>query len=198
MELVFETRDYLEKAWKLVERIEIDASPEDQFRGAMLYSTLNICDGMQVLVQQRNFVAANVLFRALFEYVFRAYWLNRVASVRQVERAIRDDRWPQTRLLHEQITDLNSVIDVLVGEKLKVQDILHSYIHGGSQNPLGQLGHEGHIEPNIPDSEVSYLLHVIQLGIYIAVSEMVFLSGSSEFEGELVELVEAVVGDQVT
>lgn len=191
--MVFDTRDFLEKAWEVVEKVRIDGARDNRFRGAMLYSALNICDAMQLLIQKRNFVSANILFRALFEYVFRAYWLNRQATSDQIALAIEEDDWPRTKFLHESIEGHSSEIDALVAEKLKVQDILHSYIHGGSQNPLGQFGSMGHIEPNIADSEVAYLLHVVQLSTYIIVAEMIYLSDSTELEADVAQMVEDLI-----
>ena len=73
MKIVFDTREYLEKVWNIAERISIDSHITTQFKGGMLYSALNICDAMQDLIQKRNFVSANILFRSLLEYVFRGY-----------------------------------------------------------------------------------------------------------------------------
>ncbi|WP_415893632.1 DUF6988 family protein [Neptuniibacter sp. PT8_73] len=192
MKIVFETREFIEKAWGIAESISIDGNAATQFKGAMFYSTLNICDAMQLLIHKRNFVSSNILFRSLLEYVFRAYWLSRVASENEISQAMADE-WPKTRNLHELIAGKNSIIDLLASEKLKIKGILNSYIHGGSQNPLGQLGNSGYIEPNIPDSEVSYLLHVILLSTYVTLSEMAHLSGADEIEAEIVKIVEELV-----
>lgn len=197
MKIVFDTREYLEKAWDIAERIGIDGNVTTQFKGAMFYSTLNICDAMQMLIQKRNFVSANILFRSLLEYVFRAYWLNRIATEDEIIQVMDEDKWPKTNNLHELITGMNSIIDLLATEKFKIRDILHSYIHGGTQNPLGQLGSSGYIEPNILDSEVSYLLYVIQLSTYVTLSEMAHLSGSDEIEEEIVKIVEELVGEKI-
>ncbi len=193
MKIVFDTREYIEKAWNIAEKISIDSEITTQFKGAMFYSILNICDAMQMLIQKRNFVSANILFRSLLEYVFRSYWLNRIADKNEIVLAMENDKWPKTKKIHELIAGKNSIIDIFASEKSKIQDILHSYIHGGSQNPLGQLGGSGHIEPNIPDSEASYLLHVIQLSIYVALSEMTHLSGSDKIEAEIVKIVEELL-----
>ncbi|MES9897482.1 MAG: DUF5677 domain-containing protein [Sedimenticola sp.] len=197
MKIVFDTREFLEKAWRIAEKISISSDVNTQFKGAMLYSTFNICDAMQILIQKKNFVSANILFRSLFEYVFRAYWLNRIACEEEVLQAMNDEKWPKTKSLHDLIAGKNSIIDVLASEKLKIQDILHSYIHGGSQNPLGQLGAGGYIEPHIPDSEVSYLLSMIQLNTYVILSEMAHLSGSTEIEAEIVQIMEELVGEKI-
>ncbi len=197
MKIVFDTRDFLEKAWGIAEKISISSDVNAQFKGAMLYSAFNICDAMQMLIQKKNFVSANILFRSLFEYIFRAYWLNRIASVEDVLQAMSEDKWPKTKALHDLIAGKNSIIDALVSEKSKIQDILHSYIHGGSQNPLGQLGADGHIEPNISDSEVSYLLSMIQLNAYVSLCEMAHLSGSDEIEAEIFQIMEALVDEKV-
>lgn len=195
MKIVFDTRDFLEKAWAIAEKTSISSDVNAQCKGAMLYSAFNIFDAM--LIQKKNFVSANILFRSLFEYVFRAYWLNRIASVEDVLQAMSEDKWPKTKALHDLIAGKNSIIDALVSEKSKIQDILHSYIHGGLQNPLGQLGADGHIEPNIPDSEVSYLLSMIQLNAYVSLCEMAHLSGSDEIEAEIVQIMEELVGEKV-
>lgn len=196
MKIVFDTREYLEKVWNIAERISIDSHITTQFKGGMLYSALNICDAMQDLIQKRNFVSANILFRSLLEYVFRGYWLSRVASEDEVAKAMNGDEWPKTKKLHESIAGENAVIDVLASEKLKIKNILDSYIHGGSKNPLGQLGNEGHIEPNIPDSEVSYLLYIIQLSAYVTLFEMAQLSESREIEHEIILIMEELVGER--
>jgi hypothetical protein len=197
MQIVFETREFLEKAWVIAEKVSISNDVNTQFKGAILYSTLNICDAMQVLIQKKNFVSANILFRPLFEYMFRAYWLNRIASEDDVLQAMNQEKWPKTKSLHDLIAGKNSIIDVLVSEKVKIQDILHSYIHGGSQNPLGQLGHKGFIEPNIPDSEVSYLLGMIQLSTFVALFEMAHLAEQPEIETEIIQIMEEMVGEKI-
>lgn len=159
----------------------------------MLYSTLNICDAMQLLIQKRNFVSANILFRAMFEYLFRAYWLNRVASDEEVIETIKEEKWPKTKKLHKLIAGKNPLIDLLASDKIKIQDILNSYIHGGAQNPLAQLGGGRHIEPNIPESEVMYLLTMVQLNTYVLLFEMAHLSGSDELETEIMKLINEVM-----
>ncbi len=193
MKKVFVTREHLEKAWSIAEKISIDGSAVTQFKGAMLYSTLNICDAMQLLIYKRNFVSANILFRSLFEYVFRCFWLNRFASEEEVELAMKEERWPNTKKLHGLLANQNAVIDLLVSEKIKIQDILHSYIHGGSQNPLGQLGNGAYIQPNIPESEVSYLLDIISISTYSILFEMAHLAKSDELKAEIM----GIVGDNV-
>ncbi|MEM5537260.1 hypothetical protein WNY58_12765 [Neptuniibacter pectenicola] len=189
MKKVFDTREHLEKAWSIAEKISIDGSAATQFKGAMLYSTLNICDAMQLLIYKRNFVSANILFRSLFEYVFRSFWLNRLASEEQVELAMKEEKWPKTKNLHKLLAGQNAVIDLLVSEKTKIQDILHSYIHGGSQNPLSQLGNGAYIQPNIPESEVSYLLDMISISTYSILFEMAHLAKSDELKAEIMEIV---------
>jgi hypothetical protein len=197
MKIVFDTREYIEKAWNIAERISIDDSVTTQFKGGMLYSALNICDAMQGLIQKRNFVSANILFRSLLEYVFRGYWLSNFATDDEVAKAMNADKWPDTKKLHEVIKGGNAIIDLLVSEKIKIKDILHSYIHGGSQNPLGQLGHKGFIEPNIPDSEVSYLLGMIQLSTFAALFEMAHLAEQPEIETEIIQIMEEMVGEKI-
>ncbi|MET0103365.1 MAG: hypothetical protein ABW078_16675 [Sedimenticola sp.] len=197
MHIVFNTRKYIDKAWNIAEKLSVGGDVSTQFKGAMLYSTLNICDAMQMLIQKRNFVSANILFRSLYEYVFRGYWLNRIADEHEIALAIEQEKWPKTKALHALIEGKNTIIDLLANEKTETQNILHSYIHGGSQNPLGQLGSGRYIEPNIPDSEVSYLLKVVQLSTYVALSEMMHLSGTDEFEAELVQIVEEVIGEKL-
>ena len=197
MNIVFDTREYLEKAWNITERISVDSQITTQFKGGMLYSALNICDAMQDLIQKRNFVSANILFRSLLEHVFRGYWLSRIASDDDVDKAMNEDRWPGTKKLHDLIKGENAVIDILASEKLKIKDILDSYIHGGSQNPLGQLGNKGYIEPNIPDSEVSYLLNIIKLSAYVTLFEMAHLSKSREIENEIMQIMKELVGEKI-
>jgi len=193
MKIVFDTKEYLEKAWDIAEQINIDGSIATKLKGAMLYSTLNICDAMQLLIQKSNFVSANILFRSMLEYLFRAYWLNRIASDEEVIETIKEDNWPKTKSLHQLISGKNQLIDLLAREKIKIQDILNSYTHGGAQNPLAQLGSGRHIEPNIPESEVTYLLTMVQLNIYIILFEMAHLSGSNELEIEIMKIMDEVM-----
>jgi hypothetical protein len=197
MKIVFDTQEQINKAWNIAEKVSINGGITIKFKGAMFYSTLNICDAMQVLIQKRNYVAANILLRSLLEYLFRSYWLNRVATENEIVLAINEDWWPKTKILHSLIAEKNSIIDLLASEKLKIQDILHSYVHGGSQNPLSQLGSSGFIEPNITDSEVTYLLNVVQLCTCVTLSEMAHLSDSDETEAEIVRMVKELIGERI-
>jgi hypothetical protein len=196
MKKVFDTRDQIDKAWVIAEKISIDGSIVSQFKGGMLYSTLNICDAMQLLIFKRNFVSANILFRSLFEYVFRGFWLNRIASDEEVILAMENDKWPKTKKIHELLAGQNAVIDLLSSEKTKIQDILHSYVHGGAQNPLGQLGDGPHIQPNIPESEVKYLLDMISINTYTTLFEMAHLAKSDELKNEIMKFVKELVDEK--
>lgn len=193
METVSHTRDYIEEIWNIAESIPIDADSKSQFIGAMLFSALNICDAMQLLIQRKNFVSVNVLLRSLFEYVFRAFWLNRVASEKEIEVAMLRDAWPKTIDLHNSIEDKNEFIDFLAKVKLENKDILHSYIHGGTQNPLGQLGNGNFITPNIPDSEILYLLKIIQVSAYLLLCESAHLSKEGDFLHEIDRIGDALI-----
>ena len=106
---------------------------------------------------------------------------------------IKEDKWPKTKCLHQLLSGKNQLIDLLAREKIKIQDILNSYTHGGAQNPLAQLGSGRHIEPNIPESEVTYLLTMVQLNIYIILFEMAHLSGSNELEIEIMKIMDEVM-----
>ncbi len=151
----------------------------------MLFSALNICDAMQLLIEKRNFVSTNILLRSLYEYIFRSFWLNRVAAFEDIQRCMKEDKWPATPALHTAIKCMNEIIDLLAAEKVKIQSILNSYIHGGSQNPLSQLGGDNYITPNIPDTEVIYLLQVVQLCSYVILCESIYLSNTNEFDSEV-------------
>lgn len=195
MKIVFDTREYLEEVWRLLERIPLAANPRSQYVGAMLFSAFNICDGMQLLIQKGNFVSSNILVRSLFEYVFRAFWLSRVATKEQAESSMKSDSWPKTLKLHKDIEGQNEIIDLLSSERMKVSEILHSYTHGGNQNPLSQLGNGGYITPNIPDQEVIYFLRVLQLSAFLVLSELIYLSGLKEFDSDLTRIGEKLVAD---
>ncbi len=136
MKIVFDTREYIEKAWNIAERISIDDSVTTQFKGGMLYSALNICDAMQGLIQKRNFVSANILFRSLLEYVFRGYWLSNFATDDEVAKAINADKSPYTKKLHEVIKGGNAILDPLVRDKTIINEIFHTYMHGTTKNAL--------------------------------------------------------------
>lgn len=151
----------------------------------MLFSALNICDAMQLLIEKRNFVSTNILLRSLYEYIFRSFWLNRVAAFEDIQHCMKEDKWPATPALHTAIKGMNEIIDLLAAEKVKIQSILNSYIHGGSQNPLSQLGDDNYITPNIPDTEVIYLLQVVQLCSYVILCESIYLSNTNEFDSEV-------------
>lgn len=195
MKIVFDTREYLEEAWHLIERIPLAADARNQYVGAMLFSAFNICDGMQLLIQKGNFVSSNILVRSLFEYVFRAFWLSRVATNEQAVSSMKLDSWPKTLKLHEDIKEKSGIIDLLCSERMKISKILHSYTHGGNQNPLSQMGNDGYITPNIPDQEVIYFLRVLQLSAFFVLSELIYLSGSKEFDGALTKIGEKLVED---
>lgn len=185
MKIIFDARDYLEKVWAISEKISFDGSANSQFIGSMLFSALNICDAMQLLIEKRNFVSTNILLRSLYEYIFRSFWLNRVAAFEDIQCCMKEDKWPATPALHSAINGMNEIVDLLVAEKVKIQAILNSYIHGGSQNPLSQLGDDNYITPNIPDSEVIYLLQVVQLCSYVVLCESIYLSNTNEFDSEV-------------
>ncbi|HEY0891672.1 MAG TPA: DUF5677 domain-containing protein [Cellvibrio sp.] len=185
MKIIFDIRDYLERVWAISEKISFDGSANSQFIGSMLFSTLNICDAMQLLIEKRNFVSSNILLRSLYEYMFRSFWLNRVAEFEDIQRCMKEDKWPATAALHTSIKGMNEIIDLLAAEKVKIQSILNSYIHGGSQNPLSQLGDDNYITPNIPDTEVIYLLQVVQLCSYVILCESIYLSNTNEFDSEV-------------
>jgi hypothetical protein len=137
---------------------------------------------MQTLIHKRNFVSANILFRSLFEYVFRSYWLCRSASYLEVDRAMNDDKWLDTKAIHSSIAGNSDLIDLLVDEKLKINSILHSYIHAGNQNPLSNFSSGNIISPNVPDSEVSYLLGILQVVVFLVLLEMAHLSDAAQKE----------------
>lgn len=188
MKSVFDTREYLEQAWDIVETIAIDSDNESRFKGSMLYSTLNICDAMQLLIQKRNFVSSNILLRSLFEYLFRSYWLCRAALPEEIESAMMSDEWPGTKSIHISIEGKSNLIDLLASEKLKIQNILHSYIHAGNQNPLGNFSPDNTISPNVPDSEVSYLLNMVQVTSLIVLLEMANMAKSDDAQKAVMKL----------
>lgn len=185
MNIIFSTRDYLEKIWIILEKIPLSDTPKSRYIGAMLFSAFNICDGMQLLIQNRNHASSNILLRSLFEYIFRAFWLSRVATDDQIFRSINSDDWPNTQTLHKSIEGKNGIIDLLAKEKIKINKILHSYSHGGNQNPISHMGQGHYITPNIDDSEVIYFINILQLSAYFILSEIIHLSGTKDFELEL-------------
>lgn len=185
MKIVFDAREYLEKIWGLIEEIYIGGTAKEQFTGAMFYSTLNICDAIQVLIQERNFVSSNILVRPLFEYAFRSFWLARVATNEEARLSMESDSWPTTRGLHEAIQGKNEIVDLLAKEKLQINQKLHSFTHGGNQNPLSQLGQENYITPNISDSERNYFLKVTLLSSFLVISEVAHLSRTNKYGLEL-------------
>ena len=191
MKEVFDTREYLEKMWEIAERIKVPKDVGTHFKGAMIYSALNICDAMQLLIQKQNFVPTVILLRSLFEYIFRVYWLNRVASAAEVNKVIHEGKWPDTKTLHSSISEL-PYIDKLVIKKQEMNDILCSYVHGGSQAALSMMGN-GTIQPNIPDSDVSSLLCDIQLSSYMLLSELESLSGENNFQAEIDKITEELL-----
>jgi len=192
MKKVFDTREYLEKAWTIVEALTIEGDNQNRFKGAMLYSTLNICDGMQILITNRNFVSANILFRSLFEYLFRSYWLSRLASGLELDSAMNNDEWPNTKTIHSLIKGKSDLVDLLADEKLKINNILHSYIHGGNQNPLSNFSPDNIIAPNAPESEVSYLLGILQAIVFVILLEFVHISRSEEARRKVMKLYDAL------
>jgi len=188
MKTVFDTREYLDKAWDIAETISINSDNESRFKGSMLYSALNVCDAMQLLVQKRNFVSANILFRSLFEYLFRSYWLCKVASPSEIDSALNTDKWPNTKAMHLSLEGKNELIDLIASEKLKINNILHSYIHAGNQNPLSNFSPENMISPNIPDTEVNYLLNMVKVISFIILLEMANMAQSEEAKRKVMNL----------
>lgn len=193
MKIVFEAREYLEKIWVLVEKIPVGGTANQQFIGAMFYSTFNICDAIQLLIQKGNFVSSNILVRSLFEYAFRSFWLGRVATNEQVRLSMESDSWPDTSKLHKAIAGKNEIVDLLAKEKLEISQVLHSFTHGGNQNPLSQLGNGNYITSNVSDSEVTYFLRILLLSSYLVISELAYLSGTNEFDQELESLGQGLI-----
>jgi hypothetical protein len=193
MQIVFDTREYLEKIWRLLERVPLASNARNRYVGAVLFSAFNICDGMQLLIKNKNYVSSNILVRPLFESIFRAFWLSRIATAEQIENSMKSDSWPGTQKLHSDIEGKNEIIDLLVKEKIKINEILNSYTHGGNQNPISHMGEGEHITPNIADSEVVYFLRVLQLSAYFLLSELIYLSGTNEFDHELNKIGEELI-----
>jgi hypothetical protein len=193
MQIIFDTREYLEKIWQLLEKVPLPDSPKNRYIAAMLFSAFDICDGMQLLIQKGNHSSSNILIRPLFEYVFRVFWLSRVASNEQILSSMKSDCWPNTSKLHKEIEGKNEIIDLLAKEKVKINTILHSYTHGGNQNPISHMGRGSYITPNIPDSDVIYFLRVVQISASFLLCELIHLSGSKDFESELNKIGEELL-----
>jgi hypothetical protein len=156
----------------------------------MLHSTIYICDGIQTLIEHNNLASSNALLRPLLEYTFRFFWLNRIATEEEIEACINKDRWPATNKLHDAIKGKDELIDTLTREKMEISDILHSYTHGGNQNPLSHIGKKNLITHNMPNSDIVYVLNLVRSVAFSALHEMTILSSTNEFNSPLDELIE--------
>jgi hypothetical protein len=82
------TREYIEEMWHLLQRVPLTGDIRSRYIGAVLFSAFNICDGIASPPKRKNYVSSNILVRLLFEYIFRAFWLSRVATNEQIESCV--------------------------------------------------------------------------------------------------------------
>ena len=181
MECVFKARDHIDCIWRALEEINIDSpSTKGKFVSTMLFVAFNHCDGIQTLVEKKNFASAYALVRPLLESTFRAFWLHRCATEDQVAKCIDSDKWkPAWDLInaYEAEMEFSSTLSNIWSE---LRPTLHSYTHGGLQIASRHINSESTVTPNVSDEEVLQLMQIVGLISWLIFAEFIDLAKSDE------------------
>lgn len=155
----------------------------------MLYTSMNHCYAIQVLVQQQNLASSLALLRPLFENTFRAIWLRNCASeVQSIKVMNSKDGWPSAwdaiQLIEAQ-SDSPKLLSML-WDKMRLN--MHSYTHGGHELTHRHIG-GNFITSNISDSEVIELIKIAVLFSSYVLSQLIELSEDKDAILLLKELI---------
>jgi len=128
--------------------------------------------------------------RPLLETTYRAVWLNKCATEKQVMLRIEKDDWQNKSAWHhaQEIESKTGNAPILSKIWSDSRKLLHSYSHGGNQNAFRQLGDENWVTPNIPDEEIFQLSQVVALMIFVVCNELIELSENQEHIDTLEQL----------
>lgn len=180
MECVFKAREQIEAIWGAIEHCSVGGGAHEKFISAMLFVSFNHCDGIQTLVQNKNFSSAYALIRPLLETSFRAIWLHRCANEQQIQECMENDQWKSAWVMVQEIETYNSNTPILSNIWSEMRPLMHSYTHGGVHNALRQLGDGNSVTPNIPDIEVFQLMQTVGLMSWLLLAEIIDLSKNKE------------------
>ncbi|PCJ86072.1 MAG: hypothetical protein COA54_09535 [Thiotrichaceae bacterium] len=180
MECVLKAREQIESIWEAIELCPVDGDAHKRFISAMLFVSFNHCDGIQILVQKKNFASAYALVRPLLETSFRAIWLHRCANEQQIQECMEKDKWKSAWDLVQEIEAYNGNTPILSNIWSEMRPLMHSYTHGGVQNAFRQLGDGNSVTPNIPDIEVFQLMQTVGLMSWLILAEVIDLSKNSD------------------
>jgi hypothetical protein len=144
------------------------------------------------LIERKNIGSAFALARPVFDSLFRALWINGVATDEQIEKASRDELdWRRIRLRAdirrvyfgapddaETLAKLNKVFDSLD----ELWKAMCSYTHSGALQ-LSRRFTFDEVKPNYPDREIARLLSYVTTGLLWCLPQL-FLVLGREGEGK--------------
>lgn len=176
MDCIFKAREHVDNAWLIAEKLGVLATDKNKFISSMLYTSMNHCDAIQVLVQQQNLASSSALLRPLFENTFRAVWLHNCASEEQSLKVMNSkDGWPSPWNAI-QLIEAQSDNPKLLSKLWEImRENMHDFTHGGRELAYRQIG-GNIITSNISYSEVFELMKIVVLFSSYVLSQLIELS----------------------
>ena len=182
MEMIFDLRKHLDIVWRISEQVSVKTIGNNEVISAMLFATINHCDAIQVLIQQRNMASTYALVRPTIECVMRSAWLRHCASELEASRALTKDNWPpiwKCIELVEEKTEQTKVFSVMWNN---IKDHAHDFTDGGIQLARRQIAPNGIITPNVSDDEIRLFLRLSAVVSTFALGELIELSNDARAE----------------